>query len=118
LCTIHASGIADAENIALDWSERCTARFDERAFLTAWRSIKEHRDRTVGVGTLFRAARLHGWIDPAHTLVDDTDVFVDLVADDRPDDGREDTTDQGNANALIRLAAGNVRFVPEWRSWA
>lgn len=102
LCAIHSTGLSNARKIADRWSQG-SGKYDSDAFARAWDSIKTDRARTVGLGSLHRAATAAGWIDQ-RTLPPQPD---------RPDGGREDATDAGNANMLVRLSDGNLRFLTE-----
>jgi len=64
--SVLSTGIADAAELAREWSEG-SDRFEDRAFDVLVRSFREerrHGGALIGPGSLFRAAKEAGWTDP------------------------------------------------------
>ena len=61
---ILSTGLPDAEDIAIDWSERSPEKFDEQAFYTLTNSYIEGRtglNGSITRGTIYHYARAGGW---------------------------------------------------------
>ncbi len=77
--------------------------FDEFDFERDAKSAK--RDGGITIATLFSAAERRGYKQDGD------------APGDRPDGGREDATDAGNLNILVRLADGNLKYNASQKEW-
>lgn len=89
----------------LDFSSRCD-KFDAKGAVKKWeRDLKGER---TGYASIFKRAQNLGWINPAKSRASVSEVnFEDLT----------DKTDTGNANRLLQLTVGDLRYVPEREVW-
>ncbi len=94
--------------LAKEYSQRDGYPFDEAEFDRVWESAKP---KQLDFRWIFNRARERGWLNPRSGTVQQTEnSYVTRV----------DHTDTGNANLLVRLTAGDLRWVAErelWLSW-
>lgn len=103
LASLKGTDLAeDARVIWLRWSES-SVNHDPDSDPDQWESFVP--DRTYYRAVFAEAAR-HGWVNPRSARTP-SDAYLE----------REDRTDAGNANVLIRISDGNLRCVPERKVW-
>jgi hypothetical protein len=61
---IASLGWACGKKLAQDWSRRAPNRYDDAGFEAAWDGYDPSRPNKVGIGSVYRLARLHGWVPP------------------------------------------------------
>lgn len=91
---------AEALTLWHDFSALDPARYSADDTDQKWESYSPSR---ITYKSIFHLAQRNGWANPRTK----TDDYTKL----------EDRTDTGNANLLVRLTGGNLRFVPERRLW-
>lgn len=106
LKSIEQAGYPDeALRLAHLFSARCEAQYNPEKFEITWGGINANR---ITYKSIFKWATDDGWINPKSRTAPKTAGEYALL---------EDRTDTGNANILVRIADGNLRYVPERRLW-
>ncbi len=90
----------NGETLAREFSQRNGYPFDEEEFQRVWDSAKPTK---IDHRWVFAEAQRRGWRNPRAGGSD----YATLV----------DRTDVGNANLLVRIADGNLRWVSERQCW-
>jgi bifunctional DNA primase/polymerase-like protein/primase-like protein/D5-like protein len=81
-----------------DWSRTIPEKHDAADQERTWGSFdRPYQGTRISVGTLYRTAHQHGWVDETRQT--------------------EHHTDLGNAKRLVARHGENIRFVPEWEKW-
>lgn len=58
---IAGLGWSCGKDIARDWSQQCTKRYDDAGFEKAWSDYKPDHHNPVGIGSLYKRAMQAGW---------------------------------------------------------
>lgn len=103
-----------ARHLWHEFSQRCPSLYSQEDAETRWRSFRTLDTKGKTPRSIFERALDAGWAAPgtraaaaAAAYNGDTATYATL----------EDRTDVGNANLLIRLTDGNLRYIPERRMW-
>ncbi len=75
---IASLGWACGKEIALYWSKQ-SGRYTDEGFEQAWNSFDPDKPDKVGIGSLYKLAKAHSWIEPAKATV----PAIPIVASDR-----------------------------------
>jgi len=136
----HATG---GSEVGLDIAEAMWSRSDrhdggQTLREKVWKYAKINRETgaTITVATLYAEADrvAPGWrrARAIDDFADETEAATEIPdtpaaekgrvssqdpIDELPDGGRIDTTDAGNANALVKIAKGNLRYIVERKTW-
>lgn len=107
-------GWSCGKEIFRKWSMKST-RYTDDGFEKAWNSYDPNKLNAIGIGSLYKLAKLKGWNqypvyatpNPTHAPSDPMSISIPIL----------DTTDAGNAIWLNRCLEGRVRWIRENNRW-